>query len=38
MKGKRMAHEGSTLVTLRCQCHVTLANHNITSVQNDKNP
>jgi len=27
---------GSTWVTLRCQCHVTLANHNVTSVQKDK--
>jgi len=28
---------GSNLVTLRCQCHMILANHNITSVQNEKN-
>jgi len=26
----------STWVTLGCQCHLTLANHNVTSVQKDK--
>lgn len=31
-----MIHSGNTLVTLRCQCHVTLINYNIRSVQKDK--
>ena len=31
-----MPCRGSTLVTLRCQCHVTLANHNVTNLTPNK--
>jgi len=36
MVAVRYKSPGSTLVTLRCQCHMILTNHNVTSVQNDK--